>query len=396
MITAINNVRIIDGSGGLIEKGSVRFSGDGILDVAKGKEFAGDFVIDGSGSEKTLMPGMIDCHAHLAMPPVVGALDVIRADTPLNTAFRAYDQAWKMIRSGVTTVRNAGSKYDADVTLRDMIESGELSGPRILASGQVLCITGGHCYPLGMEVDDVSQAVRAAREQIRKGADVLKMMATGGVITAGDPRKTQMSLEQMTAVKEEADRFGKMTFAHCIAREGIANAIDAGVTSVEHGMYLDEPLCDAMIEKEIWLVPTLIATYNEWHPDINTLRSAAADRLREKSKPCSDRSMESFELALKKGVKIAFGTDAGTPFNEPTKVALELSLYIQHGMRPMEALRCATQRSAQLLRIDGVTGTLEEGKAADLLLIDGNPLNDIWNMEKVERVYRSGSLLYRA
>lgn len=391
MKTAINNVRIIIGNGKLIEQGSILFDGNGIEKVSTDVRQAADTEIDGLG--KTVMPGLIDCHVHLAMPPVTNALEIISTDNELRTAYRAYDQAWKMLQCGVTTIRNVGTKYDADITLRDMINSGELKGPRILASGQVICITAGHCNPLGVEVDDVSQAIKAARNQIKKGADVLKMMATGGLITAGDPTKTQLSVEQMTAIREEADRFGIISCAHCIARPGIVAGIEAGLTSIEHGSYIDEEICDMMLEKGTWLVPTLIASYNEWHPEINTLHDPASEFLRNKAKPVSDRMIEGFEIAVKKGVKMAAGTDAGTPFNPPTKYSLELSLYIKHGMTPMDALVCATRNSAQLLRIDDFVGTLENGKLADLILIDGNPLEDIWDLKKICHTYRSGELV---
>jgi imidazolonepropionase-like amidohydrolase len=389
----INNVRIIIGNGRLIEKGSILFDEYGIQKVSDDAQQSGDIEIDGSG--KTVMPGLIDCHVHLGMPPVTNALEIITADSELRTAYRAYNQAWKMIQCGVTTVRNAGTKYDADITLRNMINSGELKGPRIIASGRVICITAGHCNPLGIEVDDVTQAITAARNQIKNGADVLKMMATGGLITMGDPTKTQLSLEQMTAIREEAERFGKTSCAHCIAPQGIIAAIKAGVTSVEHGTYIDEEICDIMLEKDVWLVPTLIADYNEWHPDINTLHDSASENLRAKAKPVGERHLKGFEIAVKKGVKMAVGTDAGTPFNPPNKYPLELSLYIEHGMSPMDALVCATRNSAQLLGIDNLVGTLEKGKLADLILIDGNPLDDIWALKKICRTYRSGELLYK-
>lgn len=392
MKTAINNVRIIVGNGDMLNQGSILFDETGILNISQ-KNQSGDKVVDGTG--KTVMPGIIDCHVHLGMPPVLGTLDIISRDAEAVTAFRAYSQALKMLKCGVTTIRNVGTKYDADITLRNMINSGEVIGPRILASGQVICITAGHCNPLGVEVDDVSQAITAARRQIRKGADVLKMMATGGVITDGDPYKAQLSLEQIIAVQEEANRFGKITCAHCIAEEGIRYALEAGLDSIEHGNWVNEELCDIMLEKGIWLVPTLIAAYSEWHPDINKDYSPESESLRKKAKPTSDVARKHFEIAVKKGVKLAFGTDAGTPFNEPTRCALELSLYIEHGVKPMDALVCATRNSAQLLRIDDIVGTIEVGKLADIIMMDGNPVEDIWCIQKIERTYRSGCLLYK-
>ena len=393
-VTAINNAQLIIGNGELIDRGSIRFDNTGILDIEQGTSLQADVVLDGSG--KTVMPGLIDCHVHLAMPPVVNCLSTIINDNELTTAYRAYDQACQMIRSGITTIRNVGTKYDADITLRNMINSGEIRGPRILASGQVICITCGHCNPLGVEVDDVSQATTAARRQIKKGADLLKMMATGGVITMGDPNKIQLTLEQMIAIREEADRFGKTSCAHCIAPDGIRNAVEAGLHSVEHGTYLDDEICKKMVERGVWLVPTLIATYNEWHPDINIQHDPISERLREKAKPVSDSGRRSFEIALRNGVKIALGTDAGCPFNVPTLYALEVHLYIEHGMTPMDALVCATYKNAQFLKLDKTIGSLEKGKLADLILIDGDPLNNILDLRKVERTYRSGDLLHRS
>ena len=388
--TVIKNARIVDGKGNVLEKGFIEFNEKEIVEISEHPLNAA-LEIDAAG--KTVMPGMIDCHVHLAMMPVLDAFALMAGENESVIAAKACAQCLEFLKYGITTIRNMGTKYDTDIHIRDMIRSGTLKGPRILASGLIIAITGGHGHGIALESDSVDEALKSARKQIKKGAEILKLMATGGVLTPGSVvGAQQLSLEQMKAVAEEARRTGRITGAHCIGYEGTEAAILAGVDSIEHGYMLDERLLELMAERATYFCPTVvasrvIATSEDPHP--------TAVGLREKIAPIADGHLVALRKAVEAGVKIAAGTDCGTPWNPVSRLVDELKYYIEAGMTHMQALVSATSTGAELLGIDKITGSLEKGKMADLVLIDGNPLKDIHALAAVERTYRGGKLLYR-
>ena len=343
---------------------------------------------------KTVLPGLIDCHTHLGITPTFYGFAIAEQENETATAVKCYDQCLSLLRCGVTTVRNMGTKYDADITLRNMIRAGTVKGPRILASGRLLCITGGHGNALGVECDTPGEALRAARGQIKKAADVLKMIATGGVLTKGSVvGAAQLSLEQMRAVCQEAQRTGKLTGAHCIGYEGTKNAIEAGVQSVEHGYAIDDELAEKMLAQGTFLSPTVMA--------VHVLAVYDGDdpvgvELREKIADIAADNERAFKLCRRKGVKIAASTDMGTPFIVPGTLIQELAKYVEFGMSNMEALMTATKNGAELCRLDKEIGTLEPGKIADIIVVDGNPLEDILQLSHVSMTFCGGQLFYQA
>lgn len=389
MSTVIKNARIIDGNGNVIENGSIEFDENGIIEVSD-KSLSGQNEIDATG--KTVMPGLIDCHVHLGMMDVMNGFAVIEADNETMTAVKSAAQCLDYLKFGITTIRSMGTKFDSDIYLRNLVDAGVAKGPRIIASGQIIAITGGHGHGIALESDTVDQALTAARKQIKKGAQMLKLMATGGVLTQGsEVGAQQLSLEQMKAVVDEARRTGRLTGAHCIGYEGTKAAVMAGVDSIEHGYMVDEPMVQLMKEHDTYLCPTIIASRaialsDDPHP------TAAA--LRKKIAPIADGHLVALEKAVKGGVKIAAGTDCGTPWNPISRMNDELQYYIEAGMTHMEAIVSATKTAAELLKIDGMIGTLEKGKLADIIIIDGNPLEDTKALVNVERTYRSGKLVY--
>lgn len=398
MKTAINNAKIIIGDGRVIEKGSICFDETGICKVTESEILTGDDVIDGSGM--TVMPGMIDCHVHIDNPPVkhTKAFYSNPELSEATLAFYAYQHAQNMIAKGVTTFRNAGSRACIDIKLRNLINSGAVKGPRIIACGSVICITGGHGYFMDSqsEVDTVGETLKAARNRVKMGADFIKIMATGGLITPGDPNASQLSREQIAAVKEVADCFGKKVFAHCIGYNGIVNCVDVGIRSIEHGTTLDEKNLELMAEKGMWWVPTCVAAWAKTSDELNPIVDAESARQREFCVAVMEKNRKALQMALEKGVNIATGTDSGAPFVHHSIVAKEVELLIQYGMKPIDALTCATLNGAKLCGIDNITGSLESGKAADVILVDGDPLADITVLNNIKRTYRSGDLLYRA
>ncbi|WP_421381762.1 amidohydrolase family protein [Bacillus salacetis] len=391
MKTKITNIQLFDGTGSPLTKTTILFDEKTILaigDMARDAE--ADQVVDGEGL--TCVPGLIDCHVHLTMDgnadPFVDSLGNSEADD----AYKAYRNAQKQIESGVVTVRNVGSKDNVDIALRNAIEKGVVKGPRIVASGEPIVMTGGHGHTMAIEADGVDEVRKAARTQLKKGADLLKLMATGGVMTPGvDPNSPQLGEDELRCACTEATNAGKTTAAHAQGVQGIKNAIRAGITTVEHGIYLDDEAIDMMLERGTFLVPTLAAPYNIVEYG---LESGIPAHAVQKAESVMEDHQKSFYQAYKRGVKIAAGTDAGTPFNRHGDFVTELELMVKNGMRHEDVLRSATKVASEAMKIDNKTGTVEVGKAADLLLVQGNPLENISDLRKVVKVFKEGECYF--
>jgi imidazolonepropionase-like amidohydrolase len=390
--TAINNAQVIYGDGRHLDVGSVLFDETGILAVGP-DPFDADTVIDGRG--KTAAPGFIDCHVHLGFPPYPWTYKEFERQTAAETGVLAHKQAVDMLKSGVTTVRSVGSFFDADLVLCEMEEKGLVKTVRVVGSGRVICITAGHCWEMGIECDTVGETLRAARGQIKKGAKVLKMMATSGVIGIGPSQNVQLSEEQIRAVCSVGKAFNVPTCAHIMNKTALYQCVEAGLTSVEHGYELDEDAARLMIERGTWYVPTTVVTRNEamYIPD----DYAPGAEIKVKAAEAQKRAQKAVRTAIAGGVKMAVGTDSGCPYTDPDHFAYaeELKIYNDNGMEPIDIFTCATLNGAKLLRIDDKVGTLEVGKVADVILIDGDPLKDITVCRNIERTYRGGKLYYR-
>ncbi|MDP3486688.1 MAG: amidohydrolase family protein [Bacillota bacterium] len=390
MYTAITNARVIVPHG-VLERGTVVFSQDGIA-------YVGDFLpseyqpvttVDGTG--KTLMPGLIDAHVHITMEP--DANPWLRMnDSDALIALRAARNAHATLAAGFTTVRDLGAKNYIDLSLRDAIKQGVVQGPHMLAAGKCICMTGGHGWMMGREADSPDEARKAAREQLKAGADVIKIMATGGVMTPGvEPGAQQLTREEMAAAISEAVKAGKKTATHAQGRTGIMEAVLAGIHSVEHGFYLDAELCEEMVRRGVYLVPTLVAPY--WIVE-KGIEAGIPVWAVDKAKASQEAHLKSFELAVQSGVKVAMGTDAGTPFNRHGKNALELELMVKSGLSPRQAIESATLAAADLLGISNLTGDITQGKRADLVLVEGDPLQDIKLLQtSIVKVWKDGVLI---
>lgn len=341
--------------------------------------------IDATG--KTVMPGLINAHTHICMDARPDPMATVREGT-LMMAYRAAANAERTIRNGITTIRDLGAADGIDLALKKAIDEGVVKGPRMLVSGKAICMTGGHGHFMGCEVDGADEARKAARQQLKAGADVIKVMATGGVLTPGvEPGSPQLTVEELRAAIEEAHKAGKRTATHAQGTTGIANAIEAGVDSVEHGIFLNQKLVDLMAEKGVFYVPTLAAPYY-------ILKGGLAAGIPEfavrKTERVWDSHRASFELALRGGVRIGVGTDAGTPLNPHGTITVELELMVECGMRAEDALTAATLGNAQCLGIDDRLGSIEPGKLADIILVDGNPLEDLKALDRVVTVIKDG------
>ena len=394
MKTAINCAKIINSNGEILEKGSILFDETGILALSEASSFVGDETIDGTG--KTVLPGFIDCHVHLNFPPYPWTDETRTNQDPITVGIRVCNQAQSLLKSGITTARVAGTIYGADLQLRKLVQSGEVKAPRIKASGQVICITAGHCHELGIASDTVDQAITAARTLISKKVDFLKMMATGGVIGIGPIGSGQLSPEQIAAVIAEGKRFGVPTFAHLsLDYPCLIAAIRAGITSVEHGNNIDEAAAELMVEMGTWYVPTMGVKYNEAN---NTLTDPTSVALKEKASLARKGSEDSVRIAVKAGVKMAVGTDNGCPFTNPDTFAYSTEMYLfeQVGLSKIDVIKCATINGAELLGISDITGSLEVGKCADVVVINGDPMEDLRIARNVERTYCCGKLYYKS
>jgi imidazolonepropionase-like amidohydrolase len=277
-----------------------------------------------------------------------------------------------------------GGRDYVDLAIRDGIESGLLQGPRMICSGRVVCMTGGHGWQFGREADGTDEIREAVREQLKAGADFVKLIATGGVMTKGvDPGATQFTLEELLAGVEEARKAGRRTATHAQGTEGIKNSLWAGVNSIEHGFFLDDEAIELMLEMNAYLVPTLNAPYQIIRGGV---KRGVPRYAVEKSKAVMKSHFQSVRRAYKAKIPIAMGTDAGTPFNCHGENLKEMELLVKAGMTPMEAMTATTKIASEVLGLEKKIGTLEKGKLADLIVVDGNPLKDIQLFQKKDKI----------
>lgn len=337
-----------------------------------------------------VMPGLIDCHVHLTS---LGAADPrpYRKDPEALVALRAAHHCTKTLKAGFTTVRNLGSPYDADISLKKALREGVVTGPRVVASGRCITITGGHGHDSGFEADGPWEVKKAVRTLVKKGADVIKVMATGGVMTEGvEPGAPELTLEELKAAVEEAHHAGRLTATHAQGNIGIRNAVQAGIDSIEHGVFLDEEIIEKMVKHNTALVPTLAAPHNII---TNGLEAGIPKYAVDKTKRIAESHIRSFQLAYQAGIRIGLGTDAGTPFNYHGSNAKELELMVKAGMKPMDALRAGTSVAADILGLADSIGRIAPGYKADLLLVTENPVQEITRLQNeavIRQVYVEG------
>ena len=387
----LKNGRIIDGLGKVIEKGWLLIAEEKIIAIGETEdipaEIAGQSVPEGifDLTGKTILPGLIDCHVHLALKgspdPMTELLQMADATAALHMA----NNAKRTLQAGITTVRDMGSKNFIDLCVRDAIQTGLIAGPQMLCAGQMICITGGHGWQVGCTADGPSEVRKAVRKQIQAGVDQVKFMATGGVLTRGGrPGVPQLNPEELKAGVEEAHKIPLKTCAHSQSLEGTRNSVAAGIDSIEHGVSLDDAVIEAMVKQDVFLVPTLSAPFNIMRRGI---QAGIPAEFVEKTRRVNDAHVEALARAREAGVKIAAGTDAGTPFNLHGENAYELVLLVENGFSAVEAISCATARAAELLNLQGAVGCISPGKQADLLIVDGNPLADIRLLTDPKRIW---------
>ncbi len=373
MQTLYRGGSIFGEAGDLLTDHALLIEGDRIVRVAPSAEFVGfaGMVVDTTGG--TLLPGLIDCHVHLTLGGQPNPALVLAEERPAVTALQALKRAKDTLTNGVTALRDCGGKDYIDLAVRDACNSGQFVGPTIRASGRIICMTGGHGNRFGRAADGADEVVKAVREQVHAGSDLIKMMATGGVMTPGvNPEDAHLTFEELAAGVSEARRFHRCCACHAQGSEGILNATRAGVASIEHGVFMSEDCVEEMCRHGTFLVPTLSAVKNILdHADKGVPAYAV-----EKAARLKDRHLQSVRMFHRAGGRIAMGTDAGTPFNHHGGNAHELALMVEAGLSPRDAIIAATRHGAELMGLDD-RGRLAAGRIADMLLADGNPLQDI-------------------
>lgn len=401
-IVAIKAARLIDGTGKIINNGIVIVTDDKITAVGTSDlvRIPGNVKVIDLG-DATLLPGFIDSHTH-----VVGR--VLGDPDGQNAAVRDYDSfgailstrnANNLIQAGFTTIRNVGAGNFDDMALRKAINEGWVVGPRMQAAGHSIGITGGHCdsngYRSGLFDDKIKNGIAdsldeiraAVRYQIKYGADVIKTCATGGVLSEGDAvGATQYNYEEMKALVEEAEKLERKVAAHAHGTEGIKIAVRAGVSSIEHGSFIDEEGAKLMAERGTFLVPTLMAGESvERFAKSGVLKGQRA----EKALLAAEAMRSAIKLAVKHKVKIALGTDSGVIPHGTN--GHEFTLMVEWGgLTPMEAIIAGTMNAATLLGWEKQIGSLEVGKFADIVAVQGNPIQDIRKMETTTFVMKNG------
>lgn len=351
--------------------------------------------------DRTLLPGLIDCHTHLLIPAGLGELGYLKRSQGA-LVLDGVVNARKVLEAGFTTVRDVGASANfGDVALRDAIARGDIPGPRLLVAGPALSITGGHGdlngFPphlhTGEEhiVDSPDQARHAVREWRKRGVDLIKIHATGGVLSNhDDPGAPSFSAPEFKAIVEEASRRGMDVCAHAHGDAGILEATLAGVRSIEHGSLLSPATAKEMKARGTSLVPTLYALESILLPG-NPYKVPEGSLA--KARAILPLRRAGFKAALDAGVPIAYGTDIGV--FEHSQVAMDFRYLVSYGMTPLQAIQSATVVAARLLRLDAEAGTLEAGRVADIIAVDGDPLKDITTLERVRFVLREGRVVRR-
>ncbi len=327
--------------------------------------------IDASGC--TILPGLIDCHVHLVYSGEADPKSHLLKLKPGQIVMNALENAQKTLRNGITSIRDLGGRDYLEFSVRDACNSGKQLGPTVLAAGKMICMTGGHGNAFGRIADGSNEVLKAVREQIHAGSDVIKLMATGGVMTPGvDPEDAHYTEEELKTGVNEGHRFKRKCASHAQGSAGILNAVRAGMDSIEHGIFLNKECLEIMLEKKTFLVPTLSAVNNIFINKDNGI----PDFIVEKTLRIRERHHKSIKMFYEAGGKIAMGTDAGTPFNVHGENLQELKFMNDLGISNKDALKFSTLNGADLMGLSD-RGKIREGYFADMLVVNGNPLEDI-------------------
>jgi imidazolonepropionase-like amidohydrolase len=377
----------------LLKDAWVRVEDDRIVEVASSEPAGARSAQRIDAPAATLLPGLIDCHVHFAMSGGPDWLSELK-EPYATSCWRAAIHARNTLKAGFTTVRTLGGRAGADPALRDAQAEGIVEGPRIVATNLPVCMTGGHASWIGREADGPDEVRKAVREQLKAGADCIKFIATGGVMTPGvAPGSQQLTFEELSAGIEEAHKAGRTTAAHAHGAEGMKAAVLAGIDSIEHGSFMTDEIIGLMKERGTFYSATLCSAQGF----LDAPEGLVADWAQAKAKVVRVALDDAFQRAYAAGVKLVLGTDAGTPFNRHGDNARELALMVKLGVTPLDALRAGTRNGAELLGKLDSFGTIEPGKTADLVLVEGDVVADIARLcAPIRMVIQSGRIVHES
>ena len=383
--TAVINARIIDGTGAPVRRGSLVLDDNRIISVVPQEASLPDVghTMDVKGA--TVLPGLIDAHEHQTYHNTFGPLPMQWRLPRDQLIVRSCVAACDALRHGVTSIREMGAPGATNLAMKRIVDRGEMVGPRMITCGSPLAITGGHAYEICVEVNGTDSVRAAVRQQLKNGADFIKLMASEEQPRPGEEEQTvpQFTSDEIQAAVDEGHDAGVKVTAHVCGTEAIKRCLDAGVDSINHGIYLNRDLAEQMKEQGIAYTPTLgvyqANTESRWQ---RGGAKAAFCRL------LLQAHRHSFEQALEVGLSLTIGTDAIVPIDR------EMQHLIDAGLSPMEAICAATQTNAHLIGLGDTVGSLEAGKLADILVVDGDPLAQISDLRKVKIIWQNGELLH--
>ena len=388
MDLVIRNVRLIDGTGvSPVDQVSVEVTGGLISWI--GEETARPrrtvHQQDVSGQGLTLIPGMIDCHEHFTGDGGMDSMDRLLGDTREEFTLKAVGNCHRSLMSGVTSARDVGARFGININIAQQTASGAIQGPRIIASGEWFQFPGTWPAGLTRNTSTPEELLLGIQDMIQRGAGLIKVGASG--IDSNGQHFSSLGPEALGVAVRAAHDAGLKIAAHCIGFEGTRDAVEAGIDSIEHGMYVDEPTVQLMAEKGTYMIPTMSTwdTRERLTTQMGWTRQQMSDILDRK-----ENGVASFKRALKAGVKIATGTDSGGSAARHGFIAREVELMVEHGMNPKDALEASTRVAADLLGIRDQAGTIEVGKQADMVLIDGDPHSDPGALRNIWAVLQGG------
>lgn len=392
----INDVKIFDGVNKLEGNWSVIFD-DGqiekIIPVNQVSSLLTDDtnsqieLINGSGC--TLLPGLIDLHVHLTWSAGVDPVTILTIETPKQTLLHAVGHCSKTLKAGITTVRDLGSVDDMAIDLAKAVDKGWIDGPRIIAAGRTIIMTGGHDPFHGLMIDGPYEALKAVRKQVYAGAAVIKISETGGVYgrpVGENVDDVELLPEELEAITRQAHHMGRKVAAHCIGEKGINNCLENGVDCIEHGHYLTREQAKRMAAQGMALVPTLFVYQQlaevEGIPDYTRIKAQAV----------VERHKQAVQYALEEGVLIGSGSDAGSPQTDHPSLIREIECLVKYGLSISQALASATSTAAKILGLNTQIGQIAPGFKADLIVVDGDPTAKIEKLRSVKYIFKDGIL----
>jgi imidazolonepropionase-like amidohydrolase len=338
-------------------------------------------------SGKFLLPGLVNVHEHLAFKRAGFRLRELLYTSDNLYSVHAVKSSLLSLRNGVTTIREMGARNGINISVKQAIEAKLIPGPRMVVCGTPLAMSGAHSRRISWQVDGPGEVLKAAREVLRAGADFIKIFSSSDPVDVGadELALVEFGVEEMQAAIEEAHGRAKKVGVHSVGAKAIKNALDAGADSIEHGIYLNEPLTEQMIKQRTFLVPTISGYYEMGNP-----RWGWPKEFYELYVRLREPHLQSLALAAKMGVKIAVGTDSNGDMVD------EMEFMVKGGLSPIEAIVDATQNGATLLGMEKMIGSLEPGKLADFILVDGDPLSNINSLRNLSLVVKDGSVFSKS